>query len=99
MVESGLLQLLLSVLHSTVDAIVKRLGLHFRVVLYKELHRLYFEGLTYYKVAFVDKRLGVCRLIREQARAFAPFAHFQQLAISFARYPRPDLPHFVLNNE
>ena len=61
MLESIVFQLGASVLHSSIDASVKRLGLVFRETLYNDLHRRYFEGLTYYKVAFVDKRLQVGR--------------------------------------
>eukprot|EP00043_Microstomoeca_roanoka_P015266 m.152682 g.152682 ORF g.152682 m.152682 type:complete len:1240 (-) comp16218_c0_seq1:132-3851(-) len=58
MFESAVLQFSTSVLSTTIENSVDQLTLSWRETLYKEIHRLYFASMNYYKLAFVDKRIA-----------------------------------------
>ncbi|EDQ89564.1 uncharacterized protein MONBRDRAFT_8117 [Monosiga brevicollis MX1] len=50
-------QLAMASLTSGIDYLVKMIANRWRVKLYRHVHALYFKGLTYYKLSFVDKRI------------------------------------------
>eukprot|EP00049_Salpingoeca_infusionum_P008792 m.144576 g.144576 ORF g.144576 m.144576 type:complete len:1291 (-) comp14133_c0_seq3:1306-5178(-) len=56
-IETVVLQLGTSVLKSTTKFLVHSMGCSWRDVLYTDLHKYYFKAMTYYRTAFVDKRI------------------------------------------